>query len=209
VHTSEREKVGEIMQTLSNLVGRWGGLALMFGALMFSLTKARGYVDPDDSLLLYFMLVGFAAWLVGLAALYVRYASLSGKLGKAGLGMTFAGMVLLTVGHIFTFLFPFLYLTTGTDLFLLVVVGVLALILGPFLFGIAALRMDVLPRRWRFLPLVTALIGIVWIFNSSDDGSLTFGFMFFRTLFALGWLLMGYVLWAYRDGPLRQTATAT
>ncbi len=31
----------------------------MIGALMFSLTKARGYVDPDDSMLGFFMFVGF------------------------------------------------------------------------------------------------------------------------------------------------------
>ena len=181
----------------------------MLGALIFSLTKARGYVDPDDSLRVYFMLVGFTAWLAGLAALYVRYAPLSGRLGRTGLGMSFVGMVLLTVGHFFTFLFSFLYLATGTDLFLLVAVGVLALILGPLLFGIAALKEDVLPRRWRFVPLVTALIGVVWITaTGNDDGSLTFGFMLFRTLFALGWLLIGYVLWSYRDEPIRQTGPA-
>jgi hypothetical protein len=55
------EKGERIMQTSSNFIDRWGGPALMIGALIFSLTKARGYVDPDDSLLIYFMLVGFAA----------------------------------------------------------------------------------------------------------------------------------------------------
>lgn len=38
---------------------RLGGLALMLGSLMFSLTKARGYVDPYDSLLGYFIFAGF------------------------------------------------------------------------------------------------------------------------------------------------------
>jgi len=166
----------------------------MLGALIFSLTKARGYVDPNDSLLLYFMLVGFAAWLLGLAALYVRYAPISGKLGKTGLGMSFVGMVLLTVGHLFTFM----SFVIGVDLFLLVILGVFGLMIGALLFGIAALWRVVLPR-WRALPLVTGLMGAAWFLSSgSDDGSLTFGFMFFRTLFALGWLLMGFVLFSDR-----------
>ena len=39
---------------------RLGGLALMLGSLMlFSLTKARGYVDPYDSLLGYFIFARF------------------------------------------------------------------------------------------------------------------------------------------------------
>jgi len=172
----------------------------MLGALIFSLTKARGYVDRDDSLLVYFMVVGFAAWLVGLAALYVRYAPVSGKLGKTGLGLSFVGVALVAVGHLFS---EFVWRATGVDLFLLVILGVLAKIVGPFLFGIATLRREILPGYWRFLPLITALIGLTWITaTGSDDGSLTFGFMLFRTLFALGWLLMGYVLFSDR----RETA---
>lgn len=181
---------------------RLGGVALMLGALMFMLTKARGYVDSDDSLLVYFMAVGFAAWLVGLAGLFVRYAPGSGMLGKIGLGLSFGGIVLLAIGHLFSFI-------TGPDLFGLVILGVLALIAGPLLFGIAALRRGVLPRYWRLLPLATALMGVIWINTSSDDGSLTFSFMFFRALFALGWLLLGYVLLTDKRGAAEQTTPTT
>ena len=100
-----------------------GGLALMLGALMFSLTKARGYVDPYDSLLGYFIFAGFTLLLLGVVALYVLYAPVSGRLGKIGLGTAVVGVVLLAVGH-------------------------------------------------------------------------PFSFMFFRSLFALGWILLGYVLWS-------------
>ena len=48
----ERERSGE--QAPDYL-----GLALMLGSLMFSLTKARGYVDPYDSLLGYFIFARF------------------------------------------------------------------------------------------------------------------------------------------------------
>ena len=188
------------MRTLSNLIAKWGGPALMLGALIFSLTKARGYVDPDDSLLVYFMAVGFAAWLVGLGALFARYAPPSGRLGKIGLGVSFVGMAAMAVGHLFSFS-PVYYVIEGyfvleVAMFSLFVLGVLGLMAGLLLFGIATLRAEVLPHRWRFVPFATAMIGLVWItVTGSDDGSLTFGFMFFRTLFAFGWFLMGFVLW--------------
>jgi hypothetical protein len=169
---------------------RSGGLALLLGAFMFSLTKARGYVDADDSLLGYFMFAGFTLWLIGVAALYSRYGPLSGRLGRTGLGMAVVGVVVLAVGHFFSFM-------TQLDLFVLVASGALALTLGPLLFGIASLRSEAMPRHWRALPLATGLMGFTWLFfGSSDTGELTFTFMFLRTLFAVGWMLMGYVLWS-------------
>jgi len=85
----------------------------------------------------------------------------------------------------------------GVDPFMLIILGALALLLGPILFGIAALRKEVLPRNWEVLPLLTGLMGFAWLFFSTNDtDQLTFSFMFFRTLFALGWMLLGYVLWS-------------
>lgn len=162
---------------------------------MFMLTKARGYVDPGDSMLGFFMFVGFALWLVGLAALYARYAPVSGRLGKTGLGMSVAGIVLLAVGHPFSFI-------TGPDLFVLVLLGGLALTVGPLLFGVAALRGEVLPRRWRAVPLFTGLMGVAWILNNGETT-----FFVFRTLFAAGWLLMGYVLLS--DGKVQTQRPTT
>ena len=63
---------------LSSMLVRWGGPALMLGALAFMLTKTKSYVDPDDSVLGLFMLVGFSSWLAGLVVLYVRYGPVSG-----------------------------------------------------------------------------------------------------------------------------------
>ena len=181
---------------------RLGGVSLMIGAVMFSLTKARSYVDPDDSMLGLFMFVGFGLWLVGLAALYARYAPFSGKLGKIGLGISIGGAGLLAVGHPFSFI-------TGPDLFTLIILGALALAIGPLLFGLAcwpslaygatARPAEVLPHRWRFLPLFTGLAGLAW-FGSSGETT----FFLFRTLFAAGWLFLGYVLWS--DGQRKVQA---
>ena len=168
----------------------------MLGALIFSLTKVRGTVDPNDSLLGYFMVAGFTLWLVGVAALYSRYGLVSGRLGKTGLGTAVVGVLLLAVAH------PLAFMTDvdlfGVDPFMLVALGALALIFGPLLFGIAALRREVLPRYWRVLPLFTGLIGFTWFFFTNETGQLTFPFMFFRTLFAIGWMGLGYVLWSDR-----------
>lgn len=168
----------------------------MLGALMFMLTKARGYVDSDDSLLGYFMFVGFALWLAGLSTLYLRYGPQAGRLGKTGLGMSVMGIALLAVGHLFTFM-PFgeeiAFVLIGTDLFMLVALGALALMFGAVLFGIPVLQREVLPGCWRFLPLVTGLTGFVWVFFTNSEEN-RFPFMLLRTLFVLGWVLMGYVL---------------
>jgi hypothetical protein len=185
---------------------RLGGLALLLGALIFSLTKARGAVDPDDSLLGYFMVVGFTLWLVGVTALYLRYGPVSGRLGKTGLGTAVVGVVLLAVAH------PLSFMTDtdlfGVDPFMLIILGALALLLGPVLFGIAALRREVLPRNWRVLPLLTGLMGFAWLFfGTNDTGQLTFSFMFFRTLFALGWMLLGYVLWSASRKIIEEPST--
>ena len=210
--------------------GRWGGPALMLGALMFMLTKTRGYVDPDDSLLGFFMFVGFGLWIVGLAALYLRYAPVSGGVGKVGIGTSIAGIVLLAVAHPFSFM-------TGTDLFGLIVLGALALTIGPFLFGLAswpkllygptAPPMEILPGRWRYLPLLTGLAGVAWFFNPAISlavdafarftglaGGTWFhandevAFFVFRTLFAAGWLLMGYVLFSDAEVSMKRATTA-
>ena len=104
--------------------------------------------------------------------------------------MAVVGVVVLAVGHFFSFM-------TQLDLFVLVAFGALALMLGPLLFGIASLRSEAMPRYWGALPLATGLMGFTWLFfGSSDTGELTFTFMFLRTLFAVGWMLTGYVLWS-------------
>lgn len=150
--------------------------------------------------------LGFGLWLVSLTALYARYAPLSGGRGRTGLGMSIAGIVLLAVGHPFSFI-------TGLDLLGLIVLGVLALAIGPLLFGLAcwptlayggvARPVEVLPRRWRFVPLFTGLPGLAWFGNSGETA-----FFLFRTLFAAGRLLIGYVLFSDAETPAKRLTIA-
>jgi len=91
------------------------------------------------------------------------------------------------------------------DLYLMVVLGALSLTTGALLFGVAALRRGALPRYWGFLPLLTGLAGFAWFFLSSvGDGPLFF--IFPRTLFALGWILMGYMLFSDKRGAIQKLA---
>ena len=171
---------------------------------MLMLTKARGYVDPDDSLLGYFMMLGFLSWLLGLSALYARYTPTSGRLGQTSLRISFAGVVLLAVGHVFSFM----SFVIGTDLFLAVLLGAVALATGALLFGVAALRSEILPRYWTFLPLCTGLAGFAWLFLSGA-GDVPLHFFVPRTLFALGWLLLGFVLLLDKRGMPERTVLAS
>lgn len=164
------------------------GIALMIAALIFVLTKLRHVVDADDSLLGYFMTIDFALWLAGLAGFYLHYRARAGWLGKGGIIVSILGVASLTAGHFGEFVLH-------TDFFAFIILGSLALALGPLLFGIAVLRRAVLPRQWRYLPLVTGVIGIAWPLISNPEGS-RLRFLFFRTLFGLGWLLLGYVLYS-------------
>ncbi len=50
----------------------------------------------------------------------------------------------------------------------------------------------------RYLPLVTGVIGIAWPLIANPESS-RLRFLFFRTLFGLGWLLLGYVLCSDQD----------
>ena len=126
----------------------------------------------------------------------------AGGLGKAGLVTSVVGLVLLAIGHPFSFM-------AEVDLFLLVVLGGLGLMIGPLLFGIAALRKEVLPRYWSALPLLAGLTGFAWFFFTNSEGD-RLPFIFLRTLFALRWLLLGYVLWSDKEvsaehsAPIRQ-----
>ncbi len=167
----------------------WGGVALMLGALVFLPVKLRHLVDPDDSFLNIYLIAGFTLWLTGVIALNLRYRLRVGHVGKIGLLANILGIGLLAVGHLGEFLF-------ARDLFVFVILGTLTLITGALLFGIATLRADVLPT-WRFLPLVIGLIGLAWVFLTNSETSRP-AFLLLRTLFGLGWLLLGYVLWRDR-----------
>jgi hypothetical protein len=74
-----------------------------------------------------------------------------------------------------------------------VIIGLLVLLIGLIWFGILNLRLPIL-GRWRWLPLVTGLMGFIGFFLFSGQ-EITAVFLFFRTLFALGLIGLGLTLW--------------
>jgi hypothetical protein len=68
--------------------------------------------------------------------------------------------------------------------------------LGLLWFGVLNLRQPVI-GRWRWLPLATGLMGAIGFFLFSGE-QINATFLFFRTLFALGLIGLGLILWLER-----------
>jgi hypothetical protein len=184
----------------SNMVARnklpyWGGAALMLGSLLFFVNKINemsrlflskwmpDMISGQDMLLI---IIGQVALIAGFAAYYLLYAKRAGRIGKIGLLLFCSGGVLLAVGHVaFMPVIP-------SGLFIFVILGVAAAIIGLILFGVANLRQPVL-TRWHWLPLATGLMGFIGFFLFSG-AEITAVFLLFRTLFALGLFGLGLVM---------------
>lgn len=178
-------------------VKRWGGSALVAGSLLFLLNKlddmSRVFLHrpiPDlitgrDGLLL---TVGLVLLVIGCLGCYLAYAQRCNRPGKLGLLLLLGGAILLALGHAsFT---PF---AKFEWLFVLVLLGVLLMVAGLTLFGAINLRSHAL-RYWQPLPLVTGLLGIAAFPLSGGDKN-PFVFLSLRTLFGVGLVLMGVILW--------------
>jgi hypothetical protein len=179
-------------------VNRWGGSALVVGSLLFILNKlndmSRVFLNtPIPDLItgrdIFLMAAGQVLLVIGFWGCYLVYAKRSNRPGKIGLSLLLGGGILLALGHI-TFT-PF----AGEDslLFLLVILGVLLMVVGLVLFGVVNLRSRAL-EFWQALPLVIGLLGFVAFFLFGSDQN-PFIFLPLRTLFGLGLVLMGVVLW--------------
>jgi hypothetical protein len=193
-----------------NKLYRWGGIAFALGNVLFIVNKldemSRHFLArpmPDlisgrDTLLI---LTGQAALIIGYVALYQFHSERVRGSGKFALRVLCGGGVLLALGHV-TFMsaladyLPSAILPYAEYLFLLVVVGLLALLAGLIWFGVLNLRQPVL-HQWRWLPLATGLMGFIgfFVFRSTD---ITPIFLVFRTLFALGLIGLGLSLWGER-----------
>ena len=176
---------------------RWGGIALLVGVLIFIGSRFRHLVDPTDQMLGALMVVAFVAWFLGLLALRAQYRHRSNRLGRVGLVVGPVAIVFLTVGHVGGFLFEL-----DGPWFMPIVFGTLLLVIGVLAFGIAALRGDVLPR-WRAVPAITGVVGLLWILFASDSRPVEGNpeaFLLMRTAFGLCWLPLAYILATDRRG---------
>lgn len=172
---------------------RWGGIAFTVGVVVFLLSRFRHLASVPDGALWLLIPAGFALWIVGLTAFRARYRPSTSAMGRRGLDLTVAGIVLLAVGHLGLLLHlmgPQLVRHLTGAAFVPVGLGTLLLTVGALLFGLDAVRGDVLPRL-PALPLVTGLLGLAWMIFANDSRPVEGNpeaFMTMRTLFGLGWL---------------------
>lgn len=188
-------------------LGRWGGLAFIFGNVLFLVNKlnemsrlflGRPMPDVISGQTPGLILLGQAALILGYVAYFRVYSPRVGQQGKYALRLFSGGGIVLAVGHVS-------FMTTLADdlsssilryaenLFLLVILGLLFLVIGLIWFGILNLRQPML-SRWPWLPLATGLMGFIGFFLFSGE-QITAVFLFFRTLFALGLIGLGVRLW--------------
>lgn len=206
------------MNSTSGLV-RWGGAAFMIGSFLFLVNKlnemsrvflARPMADVISGQDFLLVLVGQVFLIVGFVAYLRVYSPRARPFGRNALRLFCGGGVLLAVAHV-GFLNVSRVLGLPFDLFVFVLLGVFVMLLGLILFGIANLRHPIL-GRWNGLPLATGLLGFVGFFLFSGE-EITATFLALRTLFALGLLGLGLVLWLEKPirspGPQeRETAAA-
>jgi hypothetical protein len=193
---------------------RWGGASFILGNVLFIVNKldemSRHFLDrsmPDvisgqNPLLI---LIGQAALITGYVAYFRLYAQRGGRAGKNALRLFCGGGIILAVGHVgfmsslAEFVPPSLRPYAESS-FLIVLIGLLLLIIGLIWFGVLNLRQPV-PARWPWLPLATGLMAFIGFFLFSGEET-TATFLFFRTLFALGLIGLGLVMWLERPSQV-------
>ena len=186
-----------------NLI-RWCGVAAMLGGMLWivaaliTASKPRGCIGPecdvlamrDTSDVALLLLLALLLSAMGLAGMFIR-ARNTGRFdrwGQIGLAVSSVGTALLVLGMV---------LSAISDIFwVLVPLGGLALVIGLALVGIAALRMEVLPR-WAAVLLVLGSLGMLG-FNDQNAQALM------AIPFGIGWLAVGYALWSGRADMLQR-----
>jgi hypothetical protein len=190
---------------VNNRVQQLGGAAFVLGNLLFITNKLDemsrlflGHWMPDvisgqDTLLI---LLGQVALIIGYVGIYQFYVQRVGRLGKNALRLFCGGGIVVAAGHA-VFMAD---LRIPDGLFVLVFLGLALMLTGLILFGVVNLRQPVL-GRWQWLPLVTGIMGFVGFFLFSGE-EITATFLLFRTLFALGLIGLGLILWLEEPVPL-------
>ncbi len=117
-----------------------------------------------------------------------RYAARAGRVGYLGRALLAGGGLLLAVGHgALTVVLP------GEPPWAFVVLRVLGMLVGLLLFGSVNLRARIL-GQWQALPLGSGMVGCAG-FLLVDATIQPATFLVLRTVFGLGLVALGDVLW--------------
>ena len=137
-----------------------------------------------DSALFLLALLLFAFGTAALVA-RLRNADRLGRLGRAGLILAAIGATLGATGMLLNF-----WDSSLVPAF--IIPGLLAVIVGFLLLGVAALRSGTLPRWASFLLVVGAMAMLG--FNDQNWQALM------AIPFGIGWIAVGYALWSEKSG---------
>jgi hypothetical protein len=196
---------------------RLGGFgAVAGGALWVASFGVAQAISPQFT----FLLVGpVLLMLLGLAGLQARHATGSGRLGKAGFGVTLIGLVLLAYGSVgeATISGSISGHEFGPIVFAGLAAGSLVLGAGAVLTALSVIVANVMPRLSP-IPLLIGATGVAAagglalgrqiVGGSGDIFPLPVGpLAALWAVFGVGWLWLGYLLWAERT-PAAERARA-
>jgi hypothetical protein len=108
------------------------------------------------------------------------------------------GGSLVALGHLSFLSLPLPWQPYTEIAFVFVLIGMLVLLIGLIWFGVLNFRQPLL-KRWRWVPFFTGLMGFFGFFLFAGE-EITAVFLLFRTLFALGLIGLGLILW--REKPI-------
>ncbi len=197
---------------MSSNVGRWGGLAAVVGGLLWAVTPLRepvlgGGRFPGHPVFRPYnlALIVIAVLLVaGLLALHERYGGRYGRLGTAGMVVTFAGYALVFFGSIPAVLFtqdgPLALIRTGQDLGFL---GAMVSLVGALLLGVALWRARAGSRLGALLLIVALPVGLVGVVLLSGFGPEDTAGLPWTVLYGAAWVVLGNELLAQREGAVQ------
>ncbi len=197
----------------SSALIRWGGLAAMLGGTLWVIgtlihaSKPRGCIAEEcafrpmresgalDGILTLLSVLLLAVGAAGLLVL-VRRSGRFGKMGKAGVVIAAAGVALLVIVSLIQ------SVVFGGDFPLMpyfVIPGLLALVVGFVLVGIAILSAGVLPR-WV---AVLIIVGALAMLGANEQTAR----VLLMIPFGVAWVAVGYVLWSGVGVPTGQPVT--
>ena len=201
--TAIEERSKEVVQMTKEKFVRLSGWALMLGGAAFMLGFALGgqetsFSDPlggQDAFVEYSQLVliplAMTSFTVGMLGMRSRYGAQVGRFGRFSLALGAIGGAIGFVGAIGLGL-----LVDGDGWWITTMLGLLLVLVGMLLFGIAAVRKRPLPR-WNALPLITGslllLIPIASLITGSDELSVPVLATIFL-LIAAGFVALGFVV---------------
>ena len=188
---------------------RWGGLAAMPGGALLVVSALliasmpRGCIGDecaarpmrDTGIVGALLMLALLLVVIGMAGLVIRArnAGRFGVLGKTGAAVGAVGVALPVIGSLIQ---GILYDGDYPLMPYFVIPGVLALVVGFVLLGIAVLGARVLPR-WAAVLLVVGSLAMLG-FNDQNAQALM------AVPFGVAWMAVGYVLWSDREGTAGQ-----